>query len=159
MCRRSFSKRIGMRPPQQGVQMPASAARQIKIALPSPGVIGEPYRGPIKIPLVQFFTLEGWKKLFRLKMLGTIKSIYTLAKCRSHFQWRMLAFKQDTLVLYEKICMALAKGDLRDLRQVRNNFHWLFSRPPAPQEDMAIIGHYLSQAGSSNVKSKCDSSS
>lgn len=110
--------------------MPASATpRQIKIALPSPGVIGEPYRGPIKIPLASFLTLEGWKKLLRVKLLGTVKSIYTLAKCRSQLQWRLLTFKQDTLDLYEKICVALAQGDLGDLRQVKCSYQY-FSAPP-----------------------------
>lgn len=107
-----------MKPPMQGVQAPGGSQKQVKIALPSPNVIGEPYKGKVSIPFREFLGLEGWKRLFREKLLASFKSIYTLAKCRKLLKWRLPEFKEETVSLYASICSSLAAGNLRDLRQV-----------------------------------------
>lgn len=107
-----------MKPPVQGVQAPTGSHKRVKIALPSPNVIGEPYKGKVKIPIKEFFGLAGWNRLFREKILGTFKSIYTLAKCRKLLKWRLPEFKEETVSLYSSICSSLAAGNLRELRQV-----------------------------------------
>ena len=61
-------------------------------------------------------------------MLGGVKAMYTLARCRKFVPgFSLPAFKADALRLYEEVCQAIAADDKTLLRQVRGRqpIKWL----------------------------------
>ncbi|GMH32696.1 hypothetical protein BSKO_00530 [Bryopsis sp. KO-2023] len=117
---RSFAKQVAVKPPKQGYQTPAAFTnpRQMRFSLQSAGVIGEPYKGQIKILWKDYLGSKGWKQLWRVRVLGSVKSMYTLAKCRSILGWNMKGFKQEVVELHTDICRHLAMGNVKELRQL-----------------------------------------
>lgn len=77
------------------------------------------HRGELPwLPPVSWVTLEGWKERWK-RALGSLKSMYTLARCRKFVPgFSLPAFKADALKLYEEVCQGIASDDKTLLRQV-----------------------------------------
>jgi len=99
-------------------------ARPVTVALSSmttSNMIAEPYKPPsstTQLPLLRsWLTPTGWKERWQ-RMLGNLKSVYTMSRCKKAFPgWTLKGFKHDALHLYETINSALAAGDQALLRE------------------------------------------
>lgn len=53
----------------------------MKLSMVSSNLLAEPYRGlPPRLPLTAYFTIAGWKEVWR-RFMSNVKSLFTLAKC------------------------------------------------------------------------------
>lgn len=67
--------------PALPLRCPAPAP-QMRLSMVSSNLLAEPYRGqPPRLPLTAYFTLAGWKEVWR-RFMSNVKSLYTLAKCQ-----------------------------------------------------------------------------
>ncbi|GAB4816777.1 hypothetical protein N2152v2_003823 [Parachlorella kessleri] len=107
--------------PKGAYTMPSVMQRPVSIraTMVSSNLLAEPYKGePPKLPLSAWFTLGGWKERLR-RLHGSIKSVFTIAKCKRNIpQWTLPAFKEEVLDLYQKINKQLAEGDRTELRHL-----------------------------------------
>jgi large subunit ribosomal protein L45 len=70
--------------PRAGVTAPVEMQKNMHLRLSqvSPNLLAEPYRGqPPPLPAAAYFRPSGWKELWR-RFLGSVKSLYTLARCK-----------------------------------------------------------------------------
>jgi large subunit ribosomal protein L45 len=91
----------------------------LKAAVVSAGVLAEPFRGEVEaLPPTAWVTPSGWKARWG-RWIGSLKSVYTLAKCKKLVPgWELTSFKREALALHSQVCAALAAGDRGVLRQL-----------------------------------------
>eukprot|EP00898_Chlorokybus_atmophyticus_P005612 jgi/Chlat1/6051/Chrsp4S06332 len=92
----------------------------IRIAQRSPNVLFDPYKPPEpKLPFFfSWFTSTGWKRR-KDWILGYMKSAYTIARLRKNIPgFNNKVFKAEASDLYKQINSALARGDLKVLRDL-----------------------------------------
>lgn len=103
----------------KGISIPESHHKHIKIKVHSPGLIGDPYRGPPpKLRILDLFIKKGWTNI-KNRINDFFKSMFSLAQCRKYCpDFKQKNFKFEVAKLYETICTLLANGDLSELRKV-----------------------------------------
>lgn len=104
----------------KGVVVPAEMQRtgSLRVNMMCSNLLAEPYKGtPPPLPWSSLVSAAGWRERWD-RLIGKVKNTYALAKCTKHVPgFKVPAFKDEALLIYEKVCKALADGDLTELRK------------------------------------------